>query len=132
MFYLVIIAFSIILGPLGQIPLGIPDVRLYFSDLVVFGVLLLVLKDFSKYREFVLRDAISRFFLLFVGIASFSLLVTPLSLPVREWAISGLYLIRLGAYFCVYLYLRHATTLWKIKTGSIYNGLMWAGAVICA
>ena len=122
---LIFLVISLILGPLGQIPLGIPDVRLYVSDLLAFGVLILALNDFSKYSTLIYRDKVSQFFFLFVGIASISLLATPLSLPVRQWAISGLYLIRLGAYFCVYLYLRHVTAIRKIKTGSIYKGLMW-------
>lgn len=132
MIYFYLIFISIIFGPLGQIPLGISDVRLYVSDLVALGAFLLVLKDISKYSAFFYRDAITRFFLIFTGVAALSLLATSISMDIREWAISGLYLIRMVTYFCIYLYLRHVTTLKKIKPGSIYNGLMWAGVVICA
>lgn len=94
---------SIIIGPAVSYSFGTTGVSIYISD-ILLG-LLLIISLFTKGRallEIIKKDAISRYFLLFVTIALISLIFSPLSLKPLERLVSFLYLARVIIYFFIY------------------------------
>ncbi len=107
LFYLCL--FSIILGPLGVIPLGIPQINVYFTDIVIGLIGLIWIFRIKDAIKLVKDDPIARYFCIFAGIGALSLLFSPMNLSLNEKFVSGLYIVRLLAYFSVYLTVRFLT-----------------------
>lgn len=131
--YLIYLLFaSLIAGPLGVIPLGIVQVNIYFADIVI-GIIGLIwvsrVKDFVK---IVKTDAIAKYFLAFVIIAIISLIFSPINLTINERFISGLYSVRLLAYFSVYLTVKQLVKVKTISVSIIEKLLVAAGLILAA
>ncbi len=100
---------SLILGPLGAVPLGIPQINIYFTDIIVGLIGLIWLINIRQTIRLIQSDPIAKYFLVFAGIATISLIFSPLNLALNERIISGLYIVRLIAYFSIYLTARYLT-----------------------
>lgn len=101
---------SIIVGPFGVLPLGIPQVNIYFTDIVIGLIGLIWIFKITQVINFIKTDSISKYFCIFAGITIISLILTPLNLNTGEKLISGLYIVRLFSYFLVYLTVKKLTS----------------------
>lgn len=101
LFYLCLV--SIVLGPLGQIPLGLPQINLYVTDVIVGLFCIIRLVKFKQLVKVIETDQIAKYFCGFVVISILSLLFSPINLKISEKFISALYIVRLVSYFFVYL-----------------------------
>ncbi|MCJ7740496.1 O-antigen ligase family protein [Candidatus Microgenomates bacterium] len=127
-FYLSLVAF--VLGSLGELPLFIPGVHVYLSDLT--GILLIIyqLINFPETIRFVRRDKISGGFLLFILACFISLLLTPIRLTLLELGISAMYPVRLLIYFGYYLTVSLFIKSKKIQPNKLIKLLMYAGLTL--
>ena len=121
---------SLVIGPLGVIPLNITGVNLYLTDIFVALTCLVLLLKAPAIIKIIKTDKISIYFLIFAIVGLFSLLVSPVSLTLIEKLISGLYLIRLIAYFGVYLALRYLLTIKILSAKSIMKWLSMSGLAL--
>lgn len=101
LFYLTL--FSIIPGPLGILPLGIGQVNVYVTDIFVGFIGLIWITNIRQAIKIIKADTVAKYFCIFLSIATLSLIFSPINMNMSEKIISGLYLIRLLAYFFVYL-----------------------------
>jgi len=127
-FYLSLVAF--VLGSLGELPLFIPGVHVYLSDLT--GILFCIywLIKLPKTLTFIRRDKISQGFLLFILACFISLLLTPIRLTLLELEISVMYLVRLLIYFGYYLTVSFLIKSKKIQSNKIKKLLIYAGSTL--
>ncbi|MBI4991232.1 hypothetical protein HZB96_04020 [Candidatus Gottesmanbacteria bacterium] len=107
LFYLTL--FSIILGPVAALPLGILQVNIYFTDIVVGLISLIWIIRLKGTIKLIRSDKIASYFCIFVAVAIISLIFSPINLNINEKLISSLYIIRLFSYFFVYLTVRYLT-----------------------
>lgn len=127
-FYLSFVSF--ITGAIGVLPLGIPSVNVYLSDLAV-GVL--VILWFIKYKEALKifqKDKKIIFFGIFIAIGFLSLLISPIQMSFQERLISSGYLARLFFYSFVYITTEYLFKAQNIKSGNIYKLLIFSGAIL--
>lgn len=117
---------TIIIGPLGVLPLAIPSVNLYFSDIFVFLICLTLLTQTRKMINIIKKDKISVYFFIFISLSFISLILSPITLTIIERLISFLYLMRLAAYFGVYL---AAVYLLKRKITTSRNIIAWMSLI---
>lgn len=93
----------LILGVLGVVPVMAGTVPIYFIDILA-GVSLLWVMIKLLMRQLALPPGqILTSFCIFTAVAALSLLLTPISVSSDERFISSLYLLRLIAYFCIFL-----------------------------
>lgn len=123
--FLILIIFPF--GQLTRLPLRIPEVNIYLQDLIIGGLVILWLLWHSLKKIPLPRPPLIKSILLFVGIATISLLVNSFRLNLREIVIGGFYLLRwifyAGIYFVIYDIL-----IYDIKWGKKLRwGLVWAG-----
>ncbi len=83
---------------MGEIPLGMPSVRLLLFDVSTFSIVVFFLFFYPRERKYLKDFPFLKQFLLFFAIACFSLAVNCFRLTLPETLISSLYLIRLGIY----------------------------------
>jgi hypothetical protein len=103
---LFLLFFSIIAGVLTGIPLPLPGVTIYLSDIAVFCCVMSCIFHYKRIVVLVKSDQISHVMGIFLVVLCFSLLITPISLSLVERLISCMYLMRYAMYFSIYLYIR--------------------------
>ena len=123
---------SIILGPALSLPLEIPGLNIYISDILIGLNAFYWLINFSTFFQLIKNDRLVKIFLLFVGISLVSLIITPLNLTLIEKFIALLYLLRLLAYFSVYLTVSSLLKQKVIKKELILKSLIFVGTVLSA
>lgn len=117
---------SIIPGPLGALPLDIPTVNVYLTDIFVGSLTLVWFINWFQLVRFLKEDRIARFFLPFVVVALISLLLSPIHLSLSERVISFLYLLRFVSYFFVYVTVAYFRKKKLLTPSSI---LGWLGVI---
>lgn len=122
--------FSVLLGPLGSLPIDLPNINIYSTDLFVGLILIFWIVNYKLLFKTIKSDPIFRYFLLFVGIAVTSWILSPINLSSQEKIISGLYLVRFTAYFSIYLSVKHLIDTREITSQSILKGLLGVGIVL--
>lgn len=128
LFYLCLL--SIIPGPLGALPLDIPAVNVYLTDVFVGSLTLAWFINWSQLVRFLKEDRIARFFLSFMVVALISLLLSPIHLSLSERVISFLYLLRFVSYFFVYVTVAYFRKKKLLTPSSILNWLGVIGIVL--
>jgi len=103
LFYLYLLVFP--LGQLGRLPLNIPSVNLYLTDLLII-LLNLVWWPYYLFHKHLTRSKTLVSFAIFMLIALISLLLNPLHLAVSQLLISFLYLLRFASYVGLLGYLK--------------------------
>lgn len=127
-FYLCL--FSMIIGPLGMLPLGITAVNIYLIDVLAGSLFFFHFTRVQKTLKFVKTDAISLYFLGFTALCLISLLFSPINLSLTEKIISGLYLVRLVSYFSIYLTTKQLIKAKEISASSILKSLIITSLII--
>lgn len=94
---------SLVVGPVGRLPLGSPLVNIYLSDLIVACMFVIWMVKIKTAVRLIKNDRVSRYFLFFIGVGFTSLIFSPLVLSWQERGIAFLYLLRVFAYFSMYL-----------------------------
>ncbi len=122
--------FSLIFGPLGTIPLGIPQVNVYFTDIIIGLICLIWTTNIKQAIQLIRIDPIARYFCLFVAISAFSLIFSPIHMNLGEKLVSGLYIVRLFSYFFIYLTARLLIREKRITSESILKMLMITGLIL--
>lgn len=97
-FPLALLALIWLLGPILELPTPIPGAHLYLLDIVAFSSLLFSLLNFSKIQKTPLFKPL----VVFVVVATFSLLIKIPVISTSQLIIAGLYLIRLISYLSFY------------------------------
>lgn len=128
LFYLSLL--SIAVGPLGVIPTGVTSVNLYLSDIFVASISFVLIAKLPVIINLIKEDKTAIYFLIFVAVGLISLIISPITLTISERLISGLYLIRLAAYFSVYLSARHLIKQKIIRSQSIVTYLTIVSAIL--
>lgn len=105
LFLLFILLLIFPFGQLTKLPLNIPEVSIYFHDLIIFFlfVVWLIKKTFRK--EKILWPKLTKYILAFAFWAGFSLILDIPNLTTKEAVVSSLYLIRWLSYLGIYFVL---------------------------
>ncbi len=117
LFYLIL--FSVILGPAAALPLDMPGVNVYLTDILVGILAIFWLSNIKKLIALLPKNKIFQFFSLFAVVAFISLILSPISLKISERFISFLYLVRFIVYFSLY-----PTVLYLSKSKSINSNFL--------
>lgn len=97
------IILSITIGTLGRIPLDIPPINIYITDLLISVLVLSWITSYSKLFNIIKKDSIAKSSGVFMIILLISNILSPLTLTWFERLVSLLYLFRFTGYFFVYL-----------------------------
>lgn len=123
-YILYFLLFTIIIGPVGEIPLNISAVHIYFTDIAVFGLFLYWIVRFGRLYSNIKTDTILHPFLAFIAVCILSLVFTPISLTDSEKIISFLYIVRLSAYILVYISIKQLVITKQILANTIHTLLI--------
>lgn len=121
---------SIIIGPLGALPLQIPNINLHLTDIFVGLTCIVWIANTQRFINIIRKDKISLFFFLFFFVAFLSFIFSPISLTFQERVISGLYLIRYLAYFFVYITVLYLTKKKSSSKKNIFQILSFIGVTL--
>lgn len=121
---------SLIVGPLGVIPLGIPGINLYFADIIVCCLCITWIPYVPQIFKLMQKDKVFVLFGIFVTTAIFSLIVSPIQLSLQERFISLLYLLRFTSYAVVYMTCKYLHKEKMITTTATIFYLGTAGTVV--
>lgn len=122
---------TIILGPFGELPLPFPAVHLYAGDIVVFPLACYWLVHMQDAVQIVKKNKLTIFFLLFCFICIVSLIFSPIPLQPDQKFVSFLYLVRLLAYFSIFLTARKIIGQQASRANQILGAVVGAGVVLC-
>ncbi|OQA82463.1 MAG: O-Antigen ligase [Microgenomates group bacterium ADurb.Bin238] len=102
---LICLAFIWPFGQLFEVPLSHPQIHIYLLDLISLSLLLVVVLNKKNWRV-VKKDPLTKPYLIFTSVASFSLLLASFSLSPTDLLISAAYLVRWLVYPGIYFALR--------------------------
>lgn len=128
-FYLLIA--SIVLGPLGELPLPFTSVHLYASDIVLFLLACYWLVHIQDAVQIIKKNKLTIFFLLFCFICIVSLIFTPIPLQLDQKFVSFLYFVRLLAYFSIFLTARKIIGQQASRDNQILGAIVGVSVVLC-
>ncbi len=129
--YLVyLLFFFFIIGPLGEIPLELTGVNIYLIDPIIGLLAIFWIVKLKTAIKLLKKDKITHFFLIFVFTLFLSWLFTPIQLNWSEKLISLLYLVRLLAYFAVYLTFLYLSTTGRLESLTIKKILFLSGMIL--
>ena len=128
--YLIFALFIIFpLGQLSKIPLAITNINIYLHDLIIISfVSVFFIKQITEKKK-ILTSGLSRKVIIFIAIASFSLLINLFRWGIGDSLLGLLYLVRWVAYFLFYLSLKNLF-LSDINLKSTIKKLMICSALI--
>jgi hypothetical protein len=121
---------SLILGPLGILPLGLPLVNIYISDILAGALLFCWLLKINLFITYFKNSQVLKVFGLFIGISILSLLLSPIPLTLYERGVSGLYILRVAAYFCIFITGKYLVEKKKISPPLILKSLIVIGSLL--
>lgn len=121
---------TIITGPLGKLPLDIPQINLYFTDIVVGLIILTWIIRIKYFIKILQSDSIAKCFGIFIGITLVSLLFSPINLNINEKFISALYVVRLLSYFFVYFTAKYLIQHNLVSFSSVVKTLIFTGVAL--
>src|SRR3989338_1634266 len=94
---------TLVIGPLGMIPIDIPGVNIYLADIVLLLMIVVWIMNIFPLINLLKKEGILFSVLPFMSIALFSLIFSPIILTLQEKAIAFLYFIRFVCYFFYYI-----------------------------
>lgn len=102
-FLLLATIISVIFGPLAAIPLAVPGLNFYLTDLLVGISALFLLIYLLKRKKKLTTTPVLIQLGIFLLVAIMSIIISPVDLDIYERVVSVLYLVRYIAYFTIYL-----------------------------
>ena len=95
--------FSSIFGPSIRLPINLPPLNIYISDILVGILVCLLSLRYRKINLIIKNDKPAKILIVFLVIALISLILSPINLTLTERLISSLYIGRFTSYFGIYL-----------------------------
>lgn len=128
---LYILIATIVLGPLGQLPVPLDPVHLYISDIVIFFLCFYWLVHIQDAFILVKGNKAAIYFLLFCAICVFSLIFTPIGLQTGQKLVSFLYLVRLLTYLSIFLTARKVVELKESNRKAVLQMIVGITSILC-
>jgi O-antigen ligase len=97
------IILSVIFGNLASLTTTITGLNINLIDILIGILDILLLTNYRKIQKDLIINEKTKFFLLFIVIAAFSLILSPLNLQLTERLVASLYLVRIAGYFGIYI-----------------------------
>ncbi|OGG26788.1 hypothetical protein A2960_01295 [Candidatus Gottesmanbacteria bacterium RIFCSPLOWO2_01_FULL_39_12b] len=121
---------TLVIGPLGMIPIDIPGVNIYLADIVLLLMIVVWIMNIFPLINLLKKEGILFSVLPFMSIALFSLIFSPIILTLQEKAIAFLYFIRFVCYFFYYITVVYLLKLKILKKSEIIHGLTISGLLL--
>ena len=124
---LALVIFSSLLGPSFKLPVDLPPINLYLSDIFVFVLSVLLCFKFRKIKSIFQKELPVQAFFAFIIFSLFTFFISPVNLTLFERLVSLLYVIRFSLYFSIYLGWRFFVANDKSDTKFLRKSLILTG-----
>lgn len=122
--------FSIVTGVIFQLPVDINGINIYLFDIAACLTFIFTLFNIKRLKNIILNNQIVGIFGLFIFICLLSMFFSPINLTISKRLISALYIVRMLAYFSVYLSVINLLQRKILNSGKIIKYLSITGVIL--